>query len=67
MSNNKDNVVKIATSELNLYAQIVRACVSGKNACAKLHDKKHMDAFDVMLAWATSNHQEAAEKTCCSS
>ena len=64
MSNNKNNVVKIATSEPNLYAQVVRACVSGKNACAKLHEKKHMDAFDIMLAWAITNHQKAAEKTC---
>lgn len=67
MSDNKNNVVKIATSELNLYAQIVRACVSGKNACAKLHDKKHMDAFDVVLAWASTNHEKAAERTCCNS
>lgn len=59
-----ETVVTIASNDANAYAQIMRAALSGSNACAKLHDRKHMDMFLQLMSWAKDMHQEAVSKSC---
>lgn len=47
--------VVIKTSELNTYAQIMRAAISGANACAKI-DRERAQEFLELLHWAEQRH-----------
>ena len=57
-------VVTIASNDVSTYAQVMRAALSGSNACAKLHDREHMDMFLQLMSWAQDMHQEAVNKSC---
>ena len=54
--------VTIATNEINTVSQIMRAALSGANACMKLHDRCHMEQFMLLFNWAQSMHRNLINK-----
>ena len=51
-------LVSIEGSTLNAYSQIIRACISASNACSKLKDTEHLEAFVQLTNWASTHHQK---------
>lgn len=56
--------VKIVSSDMNACGQIMRACISGMNACSKIHDYDHLDRFSAVHEWATNAHAKLALEAC---
>lgn len=52
-------VVTIAASDINLYSTIMRACITASNACVKLHDADHYQAFCELKEWASDCYDTA--------
>lgn len=63
MANQVTNV-QIVSNTINTYSQIMRACISGMNACAKLHDAERRQKFEGMLLWATQEHALLTQAAC---
>lgn len=61
---NEVTSVKIMSSDINAYSQIMRACISGMNACSKIHDRDHLDRFSAIHEWATNAHAKLALEVC---
>lgn len=57
-------LVRVEGSALNAYAQILRACISASNACSKLKDSEHLEAFVQLGTWASTHHQKLLEEHC---
>lgn len=56
--------VKIVSNDINACGQIIRACISGMNACSKIHDRDHLDRFSAIHEWATNAHAKLALEAC---
>lgn len=39
-------------------------CISGMNACSKIHDYDHLDRFSAIHEWATNAHAKLALEAC---
>lgn len=56
--------VKIVSNDIDAYGQIMGACISGMNACSKIHDRDHLDRFSAIHEWATNAHAKLALEAC---
>lgn len=56
--------VSIASSTINTYSQIVRACLAGMNACAKVQARDEIERFSELKTWAEKQHEDLLLKSC---
>lgn len=57
-----NNVVTIASKQTDVYATIIRACLTGSKACLSLKDGNHYSEFMNILDWAQDEYDNAAFK-----
>lgn len=58
---NQVTTVKIQANAISTYSQLMRACISGMNAAAKLHDDETRRKLDLIFAQAKQEHAKLVE------